>query len=56
VRFAKVNTEDEPALAQRFGIRSIPTLAVFSGGREIARQSGATDAAGLVRWLRQVLG
>ncbi len=52
VRFAKVNTEAEPGLAQRFGIRSIPTLVVFVAGREVARQSGAMDAGSLVRWLR----
>lgn len=54
-RFVKVNTEAEPALAQRFNIRSIPTLAVFSGGRELARQAGAMDAAALARWIGQVL-
>jgi len=51
-RLAKVNTEDEQALATRFGIRSIPTLMIFRGGREVARQSGAMDAAGIVRWAR----
>ena len=55
VRFLKVNTEDEPGLAQRFGIRSIPTLAVFKGGREVARQAGAMDAGSLVRWVQQQL-
>jgi thioredoxin 2 len=52
VSFAKVDTEANPALAQRHGIRSIPTLALFSGGREVARVSGAMGAADLVRWLR----
>ncbi len=51
-RLAKVNTEDQQALAARFGIRSIPTLAIFRGGREIARQSGAMDAASLKRWIQ----
>ena len=51
-RLAKVNTEAEPELAARFGIRSIPTLAVFRGGHELARQAGAMDAAALVRWIR----
>ncbi len=51
-RLAKVNTEDEPQLAARFGIRSIPTLALFRNGREVARQSGAMDAASLIRWVR----
>ena len=55
VRLAKVNTEAEPGLAARFGIRSIPTLVAFRGGKEIARQSGAMEFAGLVSWSRSVL-
>jgi thioredoxin 2 len=51
-RMVKVNTEEEQQLAARFGIRSIPTLAMFKGGREIARQAGAMDAASLVRWVK----
>jgi thioredoxin 2 len=51
-RLAKVNTETEPKLAGRFNIRSIPTLAVFKSGREIARQSGAMGKSELVRWVR----
>jgi thioredoxin 2 len=41
----KVNTDVLPDLGQRHGIRSIPTLAVFEGGKEIARESGARPAA-----------
>ena len=55
IRLAKLNTENEPQLASRFAIRSIPTLAIFRGGREIARQSGAMDAGGLTRWIRSHL-
>ena len=55
LRFAKVNTEENPAPAARFHIRSIPTLLVFLQGKEIARHSGAMDAAALTRWLRSVL-
>lgn len=55
VRLAKVNTEEAQALGQRFNIRSIPTLALFKGGREIARQAGAMGAADIVRWTRQQL-
>jgi thioredoxin 2 len=50
VRLAKVNTEAEPQLAARFGIRSIPTLVLFQGGQEIARQAGAMGAQDIVRW------
>ncbi|MBI1891875.1 MAG: thioredoxin TrxC [Burkholderiales bacterium] len=49
-RVIKVNTEDEPALAARYGICSIPTLAVFNKGREIKRQAGAAGAPDIVRW------
>ncbi len=51
-RLAKVDTEAQPALGARFGIRSIPTLALFRGGRELARQAGAMGAADIVRWAR----
>ena len=50
-RLAKVNTEDEQALAARFNIRSIPTIAIFRDGREIARQAGAMNAAMLMDWI-----
>jgi thioredoxin 2 len=53
-RFAKVNTEVQPQLAARFGVRSIPTLMVFRQGQEIARQSGAMDLATLTRWLEHI--
>ena len=49
-RLAKVDTEAEPALGARYGIRSIPTLALFKGGREIARQAGAMSAQDIVSW------
>ena len=52
VRLAKVDTEAEQTLGARFNIRSIPTLALFKGGRELARQSGAMSAADIVRWVR----
>jgi len=48
VRLAKLNTEDQPAAGQAFGIRGIPTMIRFKGGREAARQSGAMPAAQIV--------
>jgi thioredoxin 2 len=56
VRLAKVNTEDEQAVAAKYDIRSIPTLIAFRGGREVARQSGAMDAGALARWVRASVG
>lgn len=53
VRVTKLNTEEAQALAARFNIRSIPTLALFVGGREVARQSGAMTApAQIAAWVR----
>jgi thioredoxin 2 len=56
IRVAKVNTEEAQALGARLNIRSIPTLALFVGGREVARQPGAmTSAADIARWARSHL-
>jgi thioredoxin 2 len=43
----KVNTDAEPELAERFRIRSIPTIAVFRGGREVTRVAGARPASAI---------
>jgi thioredoxin 2 len=53
LHLAKVDTEAQPSLGSRFGIRSIPTLALFHHGRELGRQSGAMSAQGIVQWVRQ---
>jgi len=55
VRLIKVNTEEAPQLAARFGIRSIPTLMLMQSGREKARISGAMDPKSLITWTRQYL-
>lgn len=52
MRLAKLNTEEAQQIAAQYNIRSIPTLALFKGGREVARQAGAMDAGGIVRWVR----
>lgn len=51
VRFAKVNTDEAQQLAGRYGIRSIPTLILFQGGREVRRVSGALDARAMMQWI-----
>ena len=51
VRLLKVDTEAEPSLGARYAIRSIPTLALFRGGKEVARQAGAMNSAGIVQWV-----
>lgn len=50
VQLVKVNTEQAQGLAQRMGIRAIPTLVLFRDGAEVKRVSGALDAGELVRW------
>lgn len=50
VRLGKVDTEANQDLAARFNIRSIPTLVMFRGGKEIARVSGAMSAPQLQAW------
>jgi thioredoxin 2 len=50
VRLVKVNTEEAPGLAQRYGIRAIPTLVLFRNGVEEKRMSGILDAGALERW------
>ena len=52
-RLLKVDTEAEQSLAARYQIRSIPTLMVFSSGKEKARVSGALDQSSLIAWINQ---
>ena len=55
VRFVKVDTEASPQASATYAIRSIPTLILFRGGKEVARQSGAMSAGDLVRWVQSQL-
>jgi thioredoxin 2 len=52
VQLLKLDTEEAPGVGARLGIRSIPTLALFIQGHEVARQSGAMAAGEIVRWTR----
>lgn len=52
VRMAKVNTEQEQQLGAQYAIRSIPTLVIFKGGKEVARQSGVMQPAQLQAWIQ----
>lgn len=54
-RFVKINTEAEQQIGAQFGIRSIPTLAVFQSGKELTRMSGAMDYGNFSQWLEQNL-
>ena len=55
VRLAKLDTEAAPTTAGRFAIRSIPTIALFRDGREVARQAGALPLGQFLHWLRGAL-
>lgn len=55
VRLVKLDTEAYPQVAAPFNIRSIPTMAIFRQGQEIARVSGAMPAGEIVRWVRSVI-
>ncbi|OIQ87050.1 thioredoxin-2 [mine drainage metagenome] len=52
LRVAKLNTEEAQQIAAQYNIQSIPTLALFRGGKEIARKSGAMDAALIESWIK----
>ena len=52
----KVNTEALPAIGTRFGIQSIPTMAVFKGGREVSRTTGARPAADIDAFVKNAVG
>jgi thioredoxin 2 len=56
IRLAKLNTEKNPDIAARMGIRGIPTLVAFRNGREVARQSGAMSLPGLLGWVHANVG
>jgi thioredoxin 2 len=55
LRLAKLDTEAQPQVAGRFNIRSIPTLIMFRRGRELARQTGAPNAAQLQQFIEGAL-
>jgi thioredoxin 2 len=52
VRLGKLNTDTEQGIAAQFRIQSIPTIALFRNGREVARQPGAMGATDIVRWVQ----
>ena len=48
----KINTEALPGLGARYGVQAIPTMAVFTGGKEAGRTSGARPAAAIEAWVK----
>ena len=55
VRLGKLDTEAEPAIAQRYGLRGIPSMVMIKKGREVSRTSGAMPTSAIVTWVEQAL-
>ena len=55
VRFAKVDSDAAQQASAAYGIRSIPTLILFKGGKEVARRSGASSAGDIAAWTKAQL-
>jgi thioredoxin 1 len=51
VKIAKLNIDENPAVASKLGIRSIPTLMMFKDGKLAAQKTGAAPKSELVRWI-----
>jgi thioredoxin len=56
VKVAKLNIDENPDTANRFRVRSIPTLLVFKAGKEIDRLVGVQPKEEIVRRLQTVIG
>ncbi|WP_019673600.1 thioredoxin [Psychrobacter lutiphocae] len=54
VVFAKLQTDQFEQAAAPYGIRSLPTMVAFRGGKEIARQSGALPSNQIVQWVQSL--
>ena len=52
MRLLKINADEEPAISARYGVRGIPALLLFKGGRLIAQTAGAMDASSIAAWAR----
>ena len=53
VKIAKVNVDENPGIASKFGIRSIPTLMLFKGGKLAGQKIGAAPKGDLTKWIQQ---
>ena len=56
VKIAKLNVDENPGVASKYGIRSIPTLMVFKGGLHVATKTGASPKSELSRWINASVG
>ena len=51
IKVCKINIDDNPETPSKFGIRSIPTLMIFQGGKVIATKMGSLPKSALVEWI-----
>jgi thioredoxin 1 len=51
VKIAKLNVDENPGVASKYGMRSIPTLMMFKGGKQVATKTGAGPKSELSRWI-----
>ncbi|MGB3584323.1 MAG: thioredoxin [Roseiarcus sp.] len=56
VKIAKLNVDENPGVAGKYGIRSIPTLMVFKDGKHVATKTGAGPKSELSRWINASVG
>ena len=56
IKIAKLNVDENPAVASKYGIRSIPTLMLFKGGRHVATKTGAAPKSVLASWIKDSVG
>jgi len=51
IKIAKLNVDENPGVASKFGIRSIPTLMLFKDGKQVGTKVGASPKSELFRWI-----
>jgi thioredoxin 2 len=56
LKVVKVNVDEAPRVAERFGVQGIPTLLILRQDRVVARQVGAVPPPALLRWAEEVIG
>jgi thioredoxin 1 len=55
VKVGKLNVDENPAVTKKYGVRSIPTLMIFSGGQNVATKTGAATKTELSNWIRTAI-
>ncbi|MGL4441387.1 MAG: thioredoxin [Bosea sp. (in: a-proteobacteria)] len=51
VKIVKLNVDENPGVSAKFGIRSIPTLMMFKGGKLVAQKAGASPKSDMAKWI-----